>query len=177
MENKFGIVNVFDDFVSLLINPKIYPLEVVYSASYVFLDRAYILLDGDPDKEIVVELRYKNSINQDKKKLEQLGRDFLNELLNYAFYSKRVEKNSEIRKILLGKALLEPIGEDEFLEKSSEDDSDNTEEIEDPEGIAIPWEEKYGASQKNEEKCDSCDKDCSFGKDDKIPLDETPGKD
>ena len=28
------------------INPKVYVLETVYSAAYVFLDRAYILLDG-----------------------------------------------------------------------------------------------------------------------------------
>ena len=44
-------------FVILTVNPKIYPLETVYSAAYTFLDKAYILLDGDPKKEIIVKLK------------------------------------------------------------------------------------------------------------------------
>jgi len=33
---------------------RLYPLEAVYGAAYVFLDRAYLRLDGNPKKEILV---------------------------------------------------------------------------------------------------------------------------
>jgi len=38
-------IKVEKDSVIVSINPKLYDLETVYSAAYVFLDKAYILLD------------------------------------------------------------------------------------------------------------------------------------
>ena len=152
VEMKKSNLDIKDDCVVLSINPKVYPLEVVYSAAYVFLDRAYVLLDGDPIKEILVELKPKN-----KEDLEKLGREFNNELINYADYKKRAENTKKIREMLLQRALItnDPSsisnpdlgGEFEELMKDSEEDD----YLEDPEGIAIPWEEKYGA-KKDEDK-------------------------
>ncbi|MBW2979897.1 hypothetical protein KY360_00590 [Candidatus Woesearchaeota archaeon] len=130
------------------INPKIYPLDAIYSAAYVFLDKSYVLLDGDPKEKITVELRPK-----EKQDLEKLGREFNNELLNYAQYKKQAELNKEIRQVLLQRALLtsetSPArdtlpkeGEEEPLEELDEN------YLDDPEGIAIPWEEKYGKKAK-----------------------------
>ena len=65
MENNMKIEN---DSVILNINAKIYALETIYSAAYVFLDRAYILLDGDPENEVIIELKPKAEEN-----LEKLG--------------------------------------------------------------------------------------------------------
>lgn len=121
----------------VVVNPGLYPLDVIYSASYVFIDKAYIMLDGDPKKEIVVELRPKSKGAD----LEKLGRDFLNELLNYCMYKSQVEKNSELRKLILQRALLT----NDILEEEGESES----YIDDPDGIAIPWEEKYGKEKKN----------------------------
>jgi hypothetical protein len=45
--------------VVVSVNPKIFPLEVIYSAAYVFLDRAYIMIDGDPQEDILVQLKTK----------------------------------------------------------------------------------------------------------------------
>ena len=42
-------------------NPKIYPIDVVYAAAYVMIDRAFIILDGDPKEEIKVEIRKKKN--------------------------------------------------------------------------------------------------------------------
>ena len=98
-------INKKEGFVTLSLNPKVYPLDVVYSASYVFLDKSYVLLDGNPNKEVIVELRFKKSKGS-KKQLEGLGRDFLNELVNYADYRERAEKTKEIRQILLQRALI-----------------------------------------------------------------------
>ena len=150
-----------DAAVVIKINSKIYPLHTVYSASYVFLDRCYIMLDGDPEKEILVELRLKKDSNLE---LGVLAREFFNELLNYAFYEEQSRKNAPLRNTLLRAALLSNIGVQEFEseeEKCNEDleDADwseiedlEDEEFEDPEGIAVPWEEKYGENSQKEEE-------------------------
>jgi His-Xaa-Ser system protein HxsD len=119
-------LEIHKDHVLVSINPKIYPLDIVYSALYVFLDRAYVVVDGDPKREIVVELRPKDR----NKGLEELGRDFNNELINYAVYTFQSEKGKQMRDYVVRRAM-------ESVESAGE------ERIEDPEGIAIPWEEKY----------------------------------
>ena len=129
--------------VVLNINPKIYPLEVVYSASYVFLDKAYIMLDGDPKKEVIVRMRPKG-----KEDLEKLGGEFMNELINYGDYKNRAEQTKKIREMLLERSLItnDPSSvtqkKDEFDKVMDELEDDDY--LDDPEGIAIPWEEKYG---------------------------------
>ena len=143
-------IKIQGDSVVLSINPKLYALETVYSAAYVFLDRAYILLDGDPEKEILVKLKPKQ--NED---LDKLGGEFLNELINYADYRERSKQTKEIREMLLQRALItndpsvldDDKMDDELLEELEDD------YLEDPEEIAIPWEEKYGDNNKeNEDK-------------------------
>lgn len=121
-------VNKKENYCLISVNPKIYPLDVVYSASYVFLDKAYILLDGDPEDRIIVELRPKEDYD-----IEKLGREFNNELLSYADYKKRSESSKIIRESIIKRALLT---NDSFLAGKEED------YLEDPEGIAVPWEEK-----------------------------------
>ncbi|MBU4204937.1 hypothetical protein KKH26_02035 [Patescibacteria group bacterium] len=146
--NEMLKINEDENCVFISINPKIYPLDVIYTVSYVFLEKAYLILDGEPDKEIIVKLIAK--IKVDKEQLRQLGNDFFNELINYGFYKNQSEKNNVIRQILLQKALFGDVGEDEeelgddLDEIDLEDDLD---EIEDPEQIAVPWEEKYGKNK------------------------------
>lgn len=136
------------DTILLSINPKIYPIEAIYSAAYVFLDKSYILLDGDPETEVIVEIKPKKE-GFARRDLEMLGREFNNELLNYGDYLKRAERTKAIREIILQRALLTnvtnaPAGEaeDKFLSKL--DSEDGLAYLDDPEGIAVPWEEKYG---------------------------------
>jgi His-Xaa-Ser system protein HxsD len=128
------------------VKPKIHNLDVVYSAAYTFLDRAYILLDGDPDKEIIVTMKPKG-----KEDPEKLGLEFNNELLNYSHYKSKVKDLGEIRQAILQRSLL--IFEKKDEEKKEEIDDFELDEkdmdfLDDPEGIAIPWEEKYGKKSK-----------------------------
>lgn len=95
-------VNKKEGFVFVSINPKIYPVDVVLSAAYVFTDKCYVLLDGDPKDEIIVELRPKSQ-NED---LEKVGREFNNELIHYANYAVQAIKNSKIREAILQRVLL-----------------------------------------------------------------------
>ena len=143
-------LEIKDNSAIISVNPKIYPLAVIYSASYVFLDRAYILLDGSPEKEILVKLKPKEGNDPEK-----LADEFFNELINYADYSVRAEQTKKIRETILQRALItnDPSildsGEEfeDILDESEEDEG----YLDDPEGIAIPWEEKYEGKE-NENK-------------------------
>lgn len=89
-----------DNFVVVSINPKLYPLEVIYSAAYIFISRAYIMIDGDPREEVLVQLRPKTDID-----IEILGREFNNELLNYMVYMHRTIRTQGIREAIVQRAL------------------------------------------------------------------------
>lgn len=127
-------INKKEGYALISINPKIYPLDVVYSAAYVLLDKAYIVIDGDPQEEIIVEIRAKEK----KDSLEEIGHELNNELINYAVYKTQSEKNKEIRQAIIQRALL----------TNKFESSESVDYIDDPEGIAIPWEEKYGKKSK-----------------------------
>jgi len=151
-----------DNQLTIKVNAKIYPIEAVYSAAYVFLDRAYIVLDGDPNSEILVNMKLKQEGS-----LDEIGNEFNNELLTYADYLARSKATIKIRETLLQRALLvgeqpaegmQEIKSDDFDDLDDLDESLDDDYLDDPEGIAVPWEEKYGKSDdccgKNEDKAE-----------------------
>jgi len=131
-------VNRKEGYITISVNPKFYSIGVVFAAAYVFLDRAYIIIDGDPEKEIVIEMRPK----KEGENLGQFGMEFNNELLNYANYQKQVERNGDIRTAIIQRALL--TNDVDFHVVDSAEKS----YIDDPDGIAIPWGEKHAKGGK-----------------------------
>ncbi|MBL7197603.1 MAG: hypothetical protein ISS47_05850 [Candidatus Omnitrophica bacterium] len=87
--------------VKLLVDSKVYSLSTIYSAGYVFLDRAYVYLDKDNKGKIIVWLFPKNK----KENLDKLGMEFYNELLNYAHYFSSLKVNNDVLKTLIQRAL------------------------------------------------------------------------
>lgn len=146
------------DSVIISVNPKIYPLDIIFSAAYIFIDKVYVIVDGDLEEEILVQLRPKDK----NANLEILGREFNNELINYSFYAAQTNKNMELRTAIIQRAFLTSSQESD--EPSAEEVVESPEEelgeshIEDPLGIAIPWEEKHGRekSGKNHSKKKKC---------------------
>lgn len=120
------------NYVIVSLNPKIYPLEVVYSAAYMFIDRAYVILDGDLSEEVLVELRPKKE-GQD---LQILGREFNNELVNYAASAVQSLRGQEVRDAIVRRA---------FLTNSGSEPADDF--VNDPDGIAKPWKQPESADQ------------------------------
>ncbi|MBT3463551.1 hypothetical protein HN451_01075, partial [archaeon] len=129
-------------YIVVSVNPKIYPLSVIYSAAYVFLEKAYVILDGNPDEEILVELRYM----EENKDIEKLGRDFNNELINYAVFQYNSEQSKTVKEEIIKKALSTNIVQSpEILNQECEEEDYKEEDYkEDSLGIAVPWDEKYG---------------------------------
>lgn len=101
MTAKDGILEEGKDSVTLAVNCEIYPLQSVYAAAYVFLDKAYVYLDKESKDKIRVCLFRKNK----KDSLRTLGLDFYNELLNYAHYFSSLKANAEAIKLLMQRAL------------------------------------------------------------------------
>ncbi|MCG2718332.1 MAG: hypothetical protein L6408_05800 [Nanoarchaeota archaeon] len=145
-------INQKEGCVIISVNPKIYPLDVVLSSAYIFTDNYYVLVDGDPNEEIMVELRPKDS----DKDLQKLGRDFNNELINYANYAVQSIRNEQLRGAILNRVLLTnnvtpndsvKCNTNDYLEKEAK-----PWQFEDPEKIAVPWDEKYGESKDKQNK-------------------------
>jgi His-Xaa-Ser system protein HxsD len=113
-----------ENTVIISVNPKIYPLDIVFSAAYIFIDKAYVIIDGDTDNLLLVRLKAKDQ-NTD---IEQLGRDFNNELINYQYYNSQMLKNQAIRSAIIQRA---------FMTQSSMESI-----AEDKEKITVPWNEK-----------------------------------
>lgn len=93
-----------EGYVWVSVNPRIYHLDVIYSAAYMFLETCYVMIDGDPMEEVIVELRPKNKTEPTD--LRTLGREFNNELINYANYAVQCIRNVKIRETILKRVLL-----------------------------------------------------------------------
>jgi len=137
VENSPKNIQRHKDYVLISINPKIYPLEVIHSAAYALIDRAHIILDGDPAEEIFVELRPKN-----KKDMKDIELRFANELLNYAVYYNQSRMNKEVRDAIIQRVFSTNAQTSEPCEVPSGKDAEQPkdyEKIDDPLGIAKPW--------------------------------------
>ncbi len=130
-------INKSENKIVISVDPNLYSLNSIYGTAYVFLDRAYIYLDGDANKEIYVNLKGKEKLTREE--MENLADEFLNELLNYSLRDQISKNNCKIREYIVGAALIGTSGES--VNKSAELEEEDWKK--DPLGIAIPWEEKY----------------------------------
>ena len=128
--------------IFITLNPNIYPLESILNTCYVFIDSFYIFLDSGSKGNIKVYIKGKKVIS--KKQLELLKGKFNNELLYNALRYKISKNNKKIREYIIGRALYSAVVDSTDLAM----DKEKFDCQEDPLGIAIPWEEKYGKKEK-----------------------------
>ncbi|MFP4403848.1 MAG: hypothetical protein ACLFPJ_05845 [Candidatus Woesearchaeota archaeon] len=131
----------------IIIDKNLYPLDCIYTTSYMFLDKAYIFLTQKNENEIIAHIKLKN-----KEDITKFTDEFKNQLLNYANLISLNKDTIEIKKQLLNEILYHNnatkiIENDNLVQNQEIDQKINDEEINDPEGILIPWEEKH---KKNE---------------------------
>ena len=136
-----------NNVIKITLNSSLYNLEAILNACYAFIDRAYVFLDTDSsEKKILVFLKGKQKFSF--KKIEQLKGDFINELLHCSLRYRINKNNKKIREYIIGRALYSAssVEKEGFL---LAEDSDKLNYQDDPLGIAIPWEEKYGKKKKS----------------------------
>jgi His-Xaa-Ser system protein HxsD len=132
------------------LNTQTYPLEAIYSTAYVFLDRAYVYLDGNPKKEIIVSLKGKEKLNE--KQIESLKGEFHNELLNYILRAEIAKRNQKVRDFIVGTALLSALPQESPVKTSKPKTITDQNYLRDPLNITVPWEEKQGKYKKKTKK-------------------------
>lgn len=124
---------------TILVNQSVYPLEVVYATAYVYLEQCYILLDKPEKGKISVRLKAKADTG--KKRFDSVVGEFENELVNQALRLKIAKRTEKVRDAIVHRALFSAMPE--TLDLNLDDDDDDTDYLEDPLGIAVPWEEKF----------------------------------
>lgn len=127
----------------ILVNQRMYPLEAIYAAAYVYVDKCYVFLTKEEGQDIGVRLRSKPETT--KKEFERIAGEFENELLNHALRLKVAKRTEKLRDAIVHRALYSSMpgsaGGGLDLELPAQDGMDY---LDDPLGIAVPWEEKFG---------------------------------
>ncbi|MBF0511143.1 MAG: hypothetical protein HQL13_02320 [Candidatus Omnitrophica bacterium] len=126
-----------DGWVKVPVSLKLYPLQSIHSAGYVFMDKAHVRLEEDKKDFVAVWLKSKD----EGENLQKLALSFSDELLNYAHYFSSLKANGENMKILLQRALFSasPSLVKEAEEKEIED---LIKELEQEEKEALPKSKK-----------------------------------
>ncbi len=153
-----------DGFSTITLNPKLFSLDVAYSAAYTLLDKAFVTFDGDPETEILVKLSFKDETKNTADNLKEISKEFHNNLVNENANRLGSNRKEYLRALLLKKSFTEinlealdeslqdstvSDGEKEeskdeiFTDDDFDDDLDDDFEFDDPEGIAVPWDEKF----------------------------------
>jgi len=126
------------------VDRKLYPLDAVYGAAYVFLDRAYVFLEKGPAGTVKVSLAGKTPLGESG--LNALAGEFVNELLNQSIRATLDESGRRVREYVVLKshygAAAGRMDVEELLDKTLKEAFDD-----DPLEIAVPWEEKYGKDE------------------------------
>ena len=136
-------VKASKNIVKLEVDEKIFPRPVAVSAAYLFLDRCYVRLESAPRRRIVVQLKGKKKLS--KARLTVLADEFENELLHQLIRHQVAEKTNQLREVIVGRALFSAEPAEEETQPEAGEDLDY---LDDPLGIAVPWEEKYGDDKK-----------------------------
>ncbi len=129
----------------LSLDAGVYPIDVVYGAAYALIDRAYVLLDKESRADgkgsrFLVHLRGKAKL--DEAGVQALSGEFGNELLSQALRRKVVKQNGKLIEEIVTQAIAGATGAS-LPQDFVDDDDDDLDFLDDPLGIAVPWEEKF----------------------------------
>ena len=146
-ESRLGF-SLGPDRISFEVDESVYPLEAVYGACYLFLEKCFVYLSRPGPGLVNVRLTARESASPAE--LDALAGEFGNELLSTATRLKLSQATIRIREYYTAAALRAatsaPSVDDLLAELESE------ELLEDPLEIMVPWEEKHGAAQDEPDK-------------------------
>jgi len=138
-----------DGSVTVTVDATLYPLEALYGAAYIFIDRCYVLLDRPREGAHSVTLASKKG-DATPEGLRAMVGEFANELLSQSWRQKIIEENRVILETVTTQALAGAMGAPTLDDLAS---FDFTEEgFDDPLGIAMSWEEKQQQKKATKEE-------------------------
>ncbi|HEY3358860.1 MAG TPA: hypothetical protein VGQ83_36765 [Polyangia bacterium] len=145
-----------DGGVEFLLDLGVYPLEVVMGSGYVFIDRCYVFIDKTASDKARVVLGRKPVTPPEA--MPGIAGDFQNELLSQALRLQIGARHDRLREVLVTRALFGAAPEldegadttlgdiDAELAGSPHVPADSDDYLDDPLGIAVPWEQKAAAA-------------------------------
>jgi His-Xaa-Ser system protein HxsD len=134
-------VSATERSVSMAIDSELYPLQALYGAAYIFLDRCYVFIDRPEAGKYRVTLTAKESV-EEPEALRRLVGEFANELLSCAWRHQVTQDNRVAIETVTVQAIAGAMGEPSLDDLADFDFTD--EALDDPLGIAQSWEEKHG---------------------------------
>lgn len=164
--------------MQLKLNKKIYPLSAVLHTCSLYSGKVSFKADEN-GKDVIVHAELKKSAGNGS--LKDILSEFQNELINQALRLKVAKENKKVRELIIEQALCasfprpqSPGETPETLAQTDQGGQMNEEQIreeeidkeleeilreveaedyrEDPLGIAVPWEEKYGKEKRSSKK-------------------------
>ena len=131
--------------VTITLDAAVYPLEALYGAAYIFIDRCYVLVDRPSEKNFRATLSLKKAPAEPGphvgEALRSLAGEFVNELLSCAWRYQIAQENRAIIEQVTAQAMSGAMGAPTLDELEQFDFSE--EPFEDPLGISKSWEDKY----------------------------------
>jgi His-Xaa-Ser system protein HxsD len=126
--------------VRLQIDERLYPLDAVRGAAYLFLDRCFVRLDRPADQRIDITLKTKAAPAPGQ--LEQLAGELGNALLDQAVRVQVAQSTGKIREYIMARAFFAAPAQSSIDQLLAELDAEEL--ADDPLDIQVPWE-KGGA--------------------------------
>lgn len=127
--------------IVVLVDEKLYPREVSLAAAYRFLDRCYVRAERVPPERLKFTFKARTPAVEEEPGIEDA---FFDELLQQLMRHQVAEATAGLREVLVRSALQAAEGGAPVEENPDGMDAGY---LDDPLGIAVPWEEKYGTAQ------------------------------
>lgn|SRR5690606_34608864 len=134
-------VDLHEGAAVLQLDATLYPLPAVYAATYVLIDRAYVLLDRPTEGRLRVTLLSKDPAPTPER-LRTLVGELANELLACAFRHQLARDNRVLVETVTLQAMAGAMGPPSLSDLADFDFTDDA--LDDPLGIAQSWEDKHG---------------------------------
>jgi His-Xaa-Ser system protein HxsD len=138
--SELAAVDLTGGSARIELDETLYPLAAVYGAAYVFIDRCWVLLDRPQAGRVRATLAPKSG-DADQARLQALLGEFANELLSCAWRHQITQENRVLIEEVTSRAISGAMGPPSLDDLADFDFSGN--ELEDPLGIAMSWEDKY----------------------------------
>jgi His-Xaa-Ser system protein HxsD len=138
--------------VSLDVDEKLFPLDTLYGAAYLFVDRCYVFLTPAGEGRVRVSLRLRQP--GDDATLESLAGEFANELLNQGLRHRLAQSTGRLRELYTARALGVADRRSKIDQLLEELEAEEWED--DPLGITTPWEEgRSGQEARPDDRTDA----------------------
>lgn len=136
------------DQITFAIDESVYPLDALYGAAYLFLDRCFVFLSRP--QAGIVDVRLTARDHATPAALDALAGEFSNELLNQSLRLRLSQSTARIREYYTAAALRAAATTPSVDELLAELESEEL--LEDPLEIMVPWEQKHGNKSDAEPK-------------------------